>query len=226
MNTRQHKTRAYILITLSAFFPNTRAILSTGPLPLALKSSYPILHSEKMSTRTISWYESTYDLEKISENQWQFQIAKLVVTAEGSPPVSNVIWKSLALQPLATISWPVKYGLNWSTNPPTDGVTVTVGGRWQACDKGQAFDLTKLGEWTPSATSGTPGWLTVGNIEYAYPGGNGINIVIGVQNGTAWEPIFIDPTNLPPGSSGSYQPQEEAKWWLENSNLTGSVYSM
>ena len=182
-----------------------------------------------MSTRTIHWFESSYDLSKLNQNHWQFQIVKLVATSPDSPPVSNVIWKSLALQPQAKISWPVKYGLNWSVTVPSEGITVSVGGRWKACDKGQAYDLTNLGEWTVSTTStGKPGWLTVGTINYAYPGVPGIHVVVGVENPATqtFDPIFIDPTELPVGSSGSYQPQEEVKWWLEGSNLTGSVYSM
>ncbi|KAB5584921.1 hypothetical protein GE09DRAFT_1068720 [Coniochaeta sp. 2T2.1] len=180
-----------------------------------------------MDTRTIHWFESSYDLNKIDVNKWQFQIAKMVATSPGSPPVSNVIWKSVALQPQANISWPVKYGLNWSATLPTAGITVTVGGRWQACDKGEAFDLTRLGEWVPSRTAPTPGWMTVGNIDYQYPGVSGIHLVVGVMNPAtgSYDTIFIDTTELPPGSSGSYQPQEEVKWWLEGSSLTGSVYS-
>ncbi|OIW30155.1 hypothetical protein CONLIGDRAFT_576341 [Coniochaeta ligniaria NRRL 30616] len=169
-----------------------------------------------MSTRTIHWFEGSCDLGKINQNHWSFQIAKLVATSPNSPP------------PQANISWPVQYGLNWSANLPAAGISVSVGGRWQACDKGQAYDLTNLGEWVVStSSSGTPGWLTVGTINYAYPDVPGIHIIVGVKNPAtnSFDPIFIDTTELPPSSSGSYQPQEQVKWWLEGSNLSGSVYS-
>jgi hypothetical protein len=180
-----------------------------------------------MDTRTVHWFEGSYDLQKIDANHWQFQIAKVVATSPGSPPMSNMIWKSVALQPQANITWPVEYGLNWSATLPTAGITVTVGGRWQACNKGQAFDLTRLGEWTPSVTAPTPGWMTVGKINYKYPDVPGIHIIVGVKNPATgnFDPIFIDPTELPPGSGGTYQPQELVQWWLEGANLTGSVYS-
>ncbi|TLD24007.1 hypothetical protein PspLS_06968 [Pyricularia sp. CBS 133598] len=177
------------------------------------------------STRTIHWYESRFDLEQIKNNGWQYQIAKLVSTDKGKPPISNVVWKSLALQPRATISWVVQYALNWTVTLPTDGISVTVGGEWQVCDKGQSFDLDSTGEWNPSASPGQPGWLSVGNVGYSYPGVTGVHIVVGVKNGDNFDCVFVDPTALPLNSTGSYQPQEQVKWWLEASNLQGSVYS-
>lgn len=149
----------------------------------------------------------------------------MVTTDNDKPPISNVVWKSLALQPKASISWVVEYGLNWTLTLPTDGISVTVGGDWQVCNKGESFDLDSIGEWSRSTSPGQPDWLTVGKINYSYPDADGIHIVVGVKNGDNFDCIFVDPTALPHGSSGSYQPQEQVKWWLQASNLQGSVYS-
>ncbi|TLD03857.1 hypothetical protein PgNI_11352 [Pyricularia grisea] len=129
----------------------------------------------------------------------------MVTTDNDKPPISNVVWKSLALQPKASISWVVEYGLNWTLTLPTDGISVTVGGDWQVCNKGESFDLDSIGEWS------------------RYPDADGIHIVVGVKNGDNFDCIFVDPTALPHGSSGSYQPQEQVKWWLQASNLQGST---
>lgn len=182
-----------------------------------------------MSIRKLHWFESRDDAVNIRNNGWNLQLAKAVKSGSAAATY-NMIWKSRALAPDTSISWKVQYGLNWTAQVPNDGVSISIGGEWQACNKGQSFDVDSLGYWTPS-TNPVPadraGWLNVGNIEYSYPGVLGIHIVVGVLNAVSgdFEPIFVDKATLPPGSSGWYQPQETVSWWLESGDHTGEIFS-
>jgi hypothetical protein len=180
-----------------------------------------------MSTsRTLHWWETQYNVGKIIENNWQFQIAKSV--AAGSlPATSNVIWQSQGIAPETTIAWDVDYALNWTATLPPSGARVAITGKWQPCAKGQVFDIGKDGFFTPSAEKPIDGWMKVGKVDYKYPGVDGIHIVVGVKNTITgkYDAVYIDPTELPPGSSAKYQPQENITWWLEGGSKNGQVYS-
>ncbi|KAK4200938.1 hypothetical protein QBC40DRAFT_296174 [Triangularia verruculosa] len=178
--------------------------------------------------RTLHWYESAADNQSIAANGWRFQVAKSVATANAAPTF-NIVWQSQGIAPATDISWKVEYALNWTAQVPASGVKVTVGGAWQQCNKGDSYDLNEHGYWVPSATPAGPdgaGWLNVGAINYSYPGVLGIHIVVGVKNNETgrFEPIFLDLSTLPEGSSAKYQPLETVSWWLEANDLTGQVF--
>lgn len=181
-----------------------------------------------MSVRKLHWYESKADATAIRANKWNLQLAKPVASA-GAEPTYNMIWKSQALAPRTTISWKVQYALGWTAQVPSEGVSISIEGEWQPCNKGESFDIDNMGYWqrsTKSVPAGRASWLNVGDIQYAYPNVLGIHIVIGVLNTASgnYEPIFVDQSILPPGSSGWYQPQETISWWLDSGDLGGSVF--
>ncbi|KAK0708859.1 hypothetical protein B0T21DRAFT_428120 [Apiosordaria backusii] len=178
--------------------------------------------------RTLHWYESAADNQSIAANGWRFQVAKSVATANAAPTF-NVVWQSQGVAPATDISWKVQYALNWTAAVPANGVKVSVGGTWQRCNKGETYDLNEQGYWVPSASPAGPdgaGWLNIGSINYSYPGVLGIHIIVGVMNNETgrYEPIFIDQSVLPEGSSAKYQPLETVSWWLEANDLTGQVF--
>lgn len=180
-----------------------------------------------MSVRKLHWYESKADATVIKANKWNLQLAKPVASG-GAEPTYTMIWKSQALAPKTTVSWKVQYALGWTAQVPSEGVSISIEGDWQACNKGESFDIDNMGYWkrsTKPVPTGREGWLSVGDIQYAYPNVLGIHIVIGVLNTASgeYEPIFVDQTVMPPGSKGWYQPQETISWWLESGDLGGSV---
>lgn len=179
-----------------------------------------------MSHRKLNWSVSEEDARRIGANRWNFQIAKCVASGD-SGPTYNIVWQSLGLAPNADVAWKAQYALGWSARTVADGVRASVTGRWQPCGLGQAFDLDNNGYWMPSSTAGSPGYLTVGKINYAYPGIQGIHIVVGVLNEATnrYDIVWIDKNAKPPGSSGRYQPQETMTWWLEGGDQTGQFYS-
>ncbi|KAK4446030.1 hypothetical protein QBC34DRAFT_305882 [Podospora aff. communis PSN243] len=178
-------------------------------------------------TRTLTWYESEADNQAINANGWRFQIAKLVATSPSAQPAYNIIWQSAGTAPSTSISWKVKYALGWTATSPSDGVSVRITGNWQPCNLGESYDVNDGGYWKPSASSGQSDWLNVGKIDYSYPQVQGIHIVVGVLNANTgkYEPIFVDRTALPRGSSAQYQPQEHVSWWLQGGDMTGQVFS-
>ncbi|KAM7192655.1 hypothetical protein V8F33_008266, partial [Rhypophila sp. PSN 637] len=178
-------------------------------------------------TRTLTWYESKIDNDAIKANNWKFQIAKLVATSPNVPPTYNIVWQSKATAPATTLSWKVQYALGWTADAPSDGVTVRITGNWQPCNLGESYDIDTDGYWASSPTAGEQGWLNVGKIYYSYPGVQGIHIVVGVWNikTASYDPIFVDKTTLPHGSSAQYQPHENTSWWLQGGDLTGQVFS-
>jgi len=179
-----------------------------------------------MSARTLNWYESEDDATSIKANGWNFQVAKCVASATAGPTY-NVVWQSQSLAPDTTITWDVKYALGWTAAVPSNGVQVAIKGKWQPCDKGDAYDIDDNGYWQPSSTAGTAGWLTVGTINYSYPKVLGIHIVVGVFNPLTkvYEAVWVDKTTMPSGSSGQYQPQETVSWWLEGGDQSGQVFN-
>ncbi len=182
-----------------------------------------------MSTvRTLNWYESEVDAQLISSNGWQLQVAKSVATASSAgKPVYNIIWQSQGAAPITQISWTEEYALGWTAAVPSDGVRVSILGKWQPCNKGETYDINNLGFWERSSKPGEPGWLGVGEIKYSYPKVLGIHIVVGVKNAMTgrFEPIYVVRNALPEGSTAKYQPQETVPWWLEANNLSGQVFS-
>ena len=176
--------------------------------------------------RIINWWESEYDASRIAANGWQFQIAKAVSTTS-LVGASNVIWQSQSLAPTVTVQWLVDYALGWTATLPSSGATVVLQGNWQPCAKGEVYDINDLGYWTKSQQEPKPDWMKVGKVNYKYPGLDGIHIAVGVKNAQSgrYEVVFVDTVALPPGSTATYQPQENVIWWLTGGQMTGQVYS-
>ncbi|KAN0073371.1 hypothetical protein V8E54_008591 [Elaphomyces granulatus] len=176
--------------------------------------------------RSIQVWESAFNATKLSDNKWNFQIAKSVNNGDGNKTF-NVVWQSKSIAPNTLIVWQDVYALNWTAVVPAPGVSVTISGEWQLCKLGESYDLDNTGFWTKSqGTAPDKTFMNVGNIQYKYPGVDGIHIVIGVQNPRGnFDIIYVDPTSLPPGSSAKYQPQELVKWWYQVDNQTSTMIS-
>jgi len=161
----------------------------------------------------------------LSQNHWNFQIAKSVSTPDQAAH-SNVVWQSKALAPRTIIQWKDLYGLNWTSTLPDPGVTVTIGGKWQACAKGEVFDIDSNGFFTASQVAKDKNFLKVGKVNYQYPGAPGLHIIIGIQNSEGYfDPIYVDPTALALNDTASYQPQEEIQWWYQTDMRTSTMIS-
>jgi hypothetical protein len=74
------------------------------------------------------------------------------------------------------------------------GANVTIGGKWQACDKGQIFDIGSNGFFTESESDPVDGCIAIGNNNFHPEGGAGIYIVIGIKDTETgkFNPIFFD----------------------------------
>jgi hypothetical protein len=165
--------------------------------------------------RSIEVWESEYDTNQLAASKYNFQIAKSVITADGTA-VYNTVWQSQALQPDATVSWHVDYAFNWTKQLPSTGATIVIGGKWQACNKGQTVDIDASGYFSTPTTGGAAGWMNIGTNNFSPQSGGGINIVVGIKNAVTgkYDAIFVDPSVLFTGGNGQWQPQEEVKWWV------------
>ncbi|KAK0543486.1 hypothetical protein OC845_006105 [Tilletia horrida] len=180
-----------------------------------------------MSTRKVTVFESAFDQTTLAGYNYCLNVAKRVVGANGQT-ASNVVWKSLALAPNMSVSWDVKYALNWTADVLTQGASVSIGGNWKPCDKGQVYDLDNGGRWQPSSAPADPDFLNVGKVGYQYPGVlTGIHILVGVLNNATqqYETIYADPVGLPLGASAKYQPLESIDLWY-SSDLKTSAFNI
>lgn len=166
-------------------------------------------------SRTIQVWETAYNAKELSQNHWNFQIAKSVATGSGGKAF-NIVWQSKNVAPSTTISWKSVYGLNWTAEIPAEGLSVTLSGDWQACSLGDIYDLDSNGFWTTSTAKADSNYMNVGKVNYAYPNVDGIHIVVGIQNDAgSFDLIYVDPTALAVGDSAKYQPQESVEWWYQ-----------
>ncbi|KID84364.1 hypothetical protein MGU_08450 [Metarhizium guizhouense ARSEF 977] len=175
-------------------------------------------------TTSLTIQESPADLEFLSKNNYNLQVAK-AVSAPGGKPTFNVVYKSKSLAPNMTVSWSPTYGLNWATEVADPGAQVVYAGNWQACELGQSYDLTSVGEWVinnkdPNKDANS---VNVGN--NGYP--QAVNIVVGILNPEtqSWEAIFVSQDQLPPQGFGEYQPRDVVQLWYEEGILTETMMS-
>ena len=177
-------------------------------------------------TRTAYCWESQYDLYVLIKKDCRWQVARKVSSGT-FPATSNVIWRSWDLAPNMTLSWGDVYALNWTADVPCSGASVTISGNWQECAKGAVYDLDAYGIWSPSSEPPLAGWMKVGKVNYKIPDVLGIHVVIGLKNAYTgcFETVFVEPTALPLGSSGTWQPQEQVIWWYQVTDMTGQVFS-
>lgn len=176
------------------------------------------------TTRTVMVWESQFDLNKLKASNYNFQIAKSVVSASGKV-ISNVIWKSTALAPTYNISWDVVYALNWTAKLPADGATVVAGSVWQPCAKGEVYDIGEDGFFAPSTATPEPGFMSIGSNNYTIEG-NDLHVIIGVQNTSGgYDIIYTEPSVLFTHGSGKWQPTEKITWWYDTGMRTSSMFS-
>jgi len=102
-----------------------------------------------------------------------------------------------------------------------------MGGFWKQCDPGQVIDLDETGQWIQSTSQPVVDFLAIGNNNFkSGTATNGIHIIVGVQNMPGnFDPIFVDPSELGPNMSASYQPQEQLQWWYEEGVKTSTMIS-
>lgn len=152
------------------------------------------------NTRTVALWETPYDLKKLASNGFNYCNAKSVLDNAGNLTY-NPVRRSLALSPRATITWTVRYGLNWTLAIPTGNAQVVIGGIWQPCNPGQVFDVDQNGLFQPSSVASKPGFLMIGKNNYHYAGTSGIYITVRVQTtpGANFEPVnLIDIATIKP----------------------------
>ncbi|KAM3436722.1 hypothetical protein NHJ13734_004964 [Beauveria thailandica] len=173
---------------------------------------------------TIVVQEGTEDLDFLSQNHYNLQVAK-GVSAPGGEPKFNVVYDSEILGPNMTVEWTPKYGINWTTKIPNPGVHVTYTGRWQPCDLGDSYDLTDTGGWIinnndPHRDESS---VNVGKNGYA----TAVHVIVGILNeGTgAWQAFFVSPDKLPPKGYGQYQPRDNIKLWYGEGLITETMIS-
>ncbi|PMD50909.1 uncharacterized protein K444DRAFT_604409 [Hyaloscypha bicolor E] len=176
-------------------------------------------------TRSLTVVNQGPDLTALAQNHYNLQVAKSV--AKGDKIIFNIVWQSKVLAPRINVKWKPIYGLNWTMDIPSDGLQVTLGGLWRQCDLGQVIDLDETGQWTQSTSQPVIDFLAIGNNKFkSGTVTNGIHIIVGVQNSPgAFDPIFVDPTELGPNMSASYQPQEQLQWWYEEGMKTSTMIS-
>ncbi|KAF7510763.1 hypothetical protein GJ744_005863 [Endocarpon pusillum] len=178
-----------------------------------------------IDTRILTVVNKGPDLTTLAKNRFNLQVAKSV--AKGDQLIFNIVWQSKVLAPRINVKWKPIYGLNWTMDLPSEGVEVTLGGNWKQCDPGQVLDLDETGQWTQSTSQPVIDFLAIGNNNFkSGTDTNGIHIIVGVQNAPgAFDPIFVDPAELGPNMSGSYQPQEQLQWWYEEGMRTSTMIS-
>ncbi len=195
--------------------------------PQSCNSDDMTAHPTRTTSRQIHVWESAYNAQKLKKNHWNFQIAKSVAIADGSVSY-NVVWQSKSIAPHTRISWKDRYALNWTADVPAEGLSVTVSGEWQLCALGGAYDLDENGFWakSPASVKRDSKFMTVGGVNYAYPGADGIHIVVGIQNADdGFDVIYVDPTSLAKGSSAKYQPQDKIHWWYQTDMRSSTMIS-
>jgi hypothetical protein len=128
------------------------------------------------------------DVTTLGNNHYYLQVAKSVAGGGGSPTY-NVVYAARQSAPHTDVVWKTTYGLNWISQVPDPGATVTCSGEWQECDLGQSYDLNINGIWSvhdkdPNAKKNA---VNVGQNNYV----SGVNIVVGIYDSAAdlWSPV-------------------------------------
>lgn len=127
----------------------------------------------------ITVQEKTDDLKSLSNSHYNLQVAKSV-SSPGSKALFNVVYDSKDLVPNMEVSWTQQYGINWTTEIASPGAKVIYTGNWQACNLGDSYNLTSVGEWEinnddPHKDKDS---VNVGLNGYTQP----VNIIVGIQD--------------------------------------------
>ncbi|KAF1997419.1 hypothetical protein P154DRAFT_441112 [Amniculicola lignicola CBS 123094] len=165
-------------------------------------------------SRTLKVVNQGPDLTTLAKNRFSLQVAKSVI--KDGELHFNVVWKSQVLAPVMQVKWKPTYGLNWTSEVPSPGLMITLGGFWKQCDPGQVLDIDETGQWMQSTATPVKDYLSVGSNNYSIPEVNGIHIVVGVQSAPGnFDIIYVDETELGKGMTAQYQPQEQIQWWYQ-----------
>ncbi|KAK7413990.1 hypothetical protein QQX98_007173 [Neonectria punicea] len=167
--------------------------------------------------KTLQLYEPPDSFTLLRRNGFVFRIAFTFTSSTGAI-VTNVVWKSLPLQPRMEINWQDGFALNWTSTYPQDpSDPIHLNGTWQSCRASEVFDLDADGYWVPSASIAKDGYMTVGKNSYKNPNGAGIYIVVGVQakGKDDFEAVFVDTLQLGVNMSAWIRVSESLNWWLE-----------
>ena len=185
------------------------------------------------------------DMENLSKNQFQLQVAKSVITRGECEMILprnnenlrarnltnilvtyNLVWKSSVLAPYIDVFWRPVYGFNWTSDVPADGISVSCHGDWMQCNFGQALDIDSNGFFVPSTVKADTESMMIGKNGYKAQSSDGIRIVIGVQKGKGtFEPIFVDPVSINKNMSATFQPQEKLEWWYDSGAKQATMYT-
>jgi len=177
-----------------------------------------------MTTYTTITQEQNSDLDLLSQNNFQLQVAKSVSSPNG-PATYNVVYQSKFLANNMDVAWTTVYGLNWTTNVPASGAQVVYSGEWQQCSLGSSYDLNQEGEWVPNQNdpNADPKSLNVGSNGYQ----TAVNVIVGVQDPTTleWTPIWVGADALLEKTHGEYTPLQSVQIWFQEGTQTSTMIS-
>ncbi|KAK0659198.1 hypothetical protein QBC41DRAFT_384611 [Cercophora samala] len=177
-----------------------------------------------MTTRyTVQVEETDSDIKALHSNAYLLQIAKAV--SSGGKPEFNVVYASKLLAPNMNVQWSTIYGLNWATEIPAQGATVSYSGKWKQCNLGDSYTLTQDGVWAVAQENANAkdSALNVASNDYAVA----VHVLVGVQdpNTKAWTPIWVGKNKLLKGSHGEYEPIETVNIWYQQGDQTATMIS-
>ncbi|KAK4660731.1 hypothetical protein QC762_121595 [Podospora pseudocomata] len=177
-----------------------------------------------MTTRyTVQVEEADSDIKTLHGNAYLLQVAKAVAT--GGKASVNVVYASKLLAPHMNVQWTTVYGINWATEMPAQGATVTYSGKWKQCNLGDSYTLTQDGVW--AATQENPNAkenaLNIASNDYEVP----VHVLVGVQDPSTkmWTPIWFGNNKLLKGSHGEYEPIETVNIWYQQGDQTATMIS-
>lgn len=146
---------------------------------------------DRPDRRIIECWLTQENARMLSQGGFRWTLSRPFVTRSGQ--VTNTVWRSLPIAPRNTVTWSTTYGFNWTlTSPDDNNGGVRVNGPWQACARGESYDIDSYGFWKPSSAPGRPGYMSVGINRFSDPDSNGgIYIVIGQRDDDTsdWEPV-------------------------------------
>jgi len=165
--------------------------------------------------------ENDSDLTILENNHYGLQVAKSVASGDKAPDFT-MVYQSHILTYSMDVQWTITYGMNFCTDIPSPGLTVTYGGRWTECALGDSYDLNTIGKWIPNQNNpaADPNSVNVGKNGFQTP----VYIIVGVKSDDgSYLPIWTGKDSLLVNSSGQYQPHESVKIWYEEGTLSSTM---
>lgn len=178
------------------------------------------------ASRTIHVIEPQVDVDSLTASDFSLNVAKSVADKSGKQ-YYNVLWRSSSPVYQTNITWPVSYAIGWTSQQTAVGAVVSIGGQWQACNKGDSWTIQPDGfyqqndQWAAGTTQ------DMGAVQVVNKYNQQVQVVVGIASGGGqFSPIFVDPAKLfTNGGIGQYSPQESVMTWYDEAIVTGTMIS-